>query len=46
MERWLSGMQRNGEEVGIFWVPPENLGIDVKPDVLLEDLREECAQYE
>jgi hypothetical protein len=46
MERWLPGMQRNGEDVGVFWVPPENLGIDVKPDVLLEDLREECAQYE
>lgn len=46
MERWLPGMQRDGHAVGVFWVGPDLLGIDVEPAVLLQDLQDECAQYE
>jgi hypothetical protein len=45
MERWLPGMQRDGHKVGVFWVGPDLLGIDVEPAVLLQELKEECAQY-
>src|ERR1051326_8160184 len=34
MERWLPGMQRDGHKVGVFWVGPDLLGIDVEPAVL------------
>jgi Protein of unknown function (DUF2750) len=46
MERWLPGMQRNSEKAGIFWVGPDLVGIDVEPNVLLQDLKAECGQYE
>jgi hypothetical protein len=46
MERWLPGMQRDGTKVGVFWAGADLIGIDVEPDVLLQDLKEECAQYE
>ena len=46
MERWLPGIQRDGHKLGVFWAGPDLLGIDVEAAILLQDLQEECAQYE
>ncbi|MES4792774.1 MAG: DUF2750 domain-containing protein [Chloroflexota bacterium] len=46
LDRWLQGMARGGDRVGVFWHPEDLVGIDVEPEVLSVDLVTEGAQYE
>jgi Protein of unknown function (DUF2750) len=44
-DKWLEGMRKDGTEAAIFYTPEEK-GIVVSAQQLLDDLSKELAQYE
>jgi hypothetical protein len=45
LEKWLTGMKKDGTEAAIFYTPQEK-GIVVSAQQLFDDLNEEVTQYE
>lgn len=45
LEKWLPGMEKDGIDAIIFSTPNEK-GVFVKPNMLLNDINEELEQYE
>ena len=45
LEKWLTGMQRENKNIGVFYIP-QGKGIIISAKKLEVDLKEELSQYE
>lgn len=46
MNQWIPKMEKDSVQVNVFYVPGNKEGSIIKPDILLNDLKEELAKYD
>jgi hypothetical protein len=45
MGQWIPKMEKDGVYANVFYVPDNKIGSIIKPDILLNDLKDELEKY-